>query len=55
IRDGLSKQLTGPVLWTQSIRAMLQRGAAEFTEVGPGKVLQGLLRKIDRQAVFVQA
>lgn len=55
IRDGLSKQLTGPVLWTQSIRAMLQGGATEFTEVGPGKVLQGLLRKIDRQAVFVQA
>ncbi len=55
IRDGLSKQLTGPVLWTQTIRAMLQGGATEFTELGPGKVLQGLLRKIDRQAVFVQA
>lgn len=55
IRDGLSRQLTGPVLWTQSIRAMIQGGATEFTELGPGKVLQGLLRKIDRQAVFVQA
>jgi [acyl-carrier-protein] S-malonyltransferase len=55
IRDGLTKQLTGPVQWTQSIRAMIQDGASEFTELGPGKVLQGLLRKIDRQAVFVQS
>lgn len=54
IRDGLSRQLTATVQWTQSIRAMIQDGATEFTELGPGKVLQGLLRKIDRQAVFVQ-
>ncbi|MBM3935819.1 MAG: ACP S-malonyltransferase [Sphingomonadales bacterium] len=55
IREGLSRQLTETVQWTQSIRAMLQGGANEFTELGPGKVLQGLLRKIDRQAIFVQA
>jgi [acyl-carrier-protein] S-malonyltransferase len=55
IREGLSRQLTATVQWTQSIRAMIQDGATEFTELGPGKVLQGLLRKIDRQAVLVQA
>jgi len=44
----LKKQLTSPVKWTQSIQHMLKDGAAEFYEVGPGSVLQGLIRKIDR-------
>ena len=41
-------QLTAPVKWTQSIQHMIADGATSFTEVGPGKVLQGLMRKIDR-------
>ncbi|HUX84742.1 MAG TPA: ACP S-malonyltransferase [Chitinophagaceae bacterium] len=47
IRENLNLQLTMPVLWTQSVRAMVQEGAKKFTEVGPGKVLQGLVQKID--------
>lgn len=48
IKANLIKQLTGPVKWTQSIQQMIADGATSFTEVGPGKVLQGLVRKIDR-------
>ena len=48
IKKNLMAQLTAPVLWTQSIQQMIEDGATEFTEVGPGKVLQGLMRKIDR-------
>jgi len=48
IKKNLMAQLTAPVLWTQSIQQMIIDGATEFTEVGPGKVLQGLMRKIDR-------
>ena len=48
IKKNLMAQLTAPVLWTQSIQQMIADGATEFTEVGPGKVLQGLMRKIDR-------
>lgn len=48
IKDNLIKQLTGPVKWTQTIQQMIADGATSFTEVGPGKVLQGLVRKIDR-------
>lgn len=51
IRQNLVDQLTGPVLWTQTIRAMVQDGATRFTEVGPGKVLQGLIGKIHREAM----
>ena len=51
IKENLIKQLTGAVLWTQTIRAMINDGANEFTEVGPGKVLQGLLQKIDRSVI----
>ncbi|SFR33003.1 [acyl-carrier-protein] S-malonyltransferase [Robiginitalea myxolifaciens] len=47
IRQNLIAQLTAPVKWTQSIRQMVADGATEFIEVGPGKVLQGLVRKID--------
>ena len=48
IKKNLIAQLTAPVRWTQSIQQMIADGATEFTEVGPGKVLQGLIRKIDR-------
>lgn len=47
IKENLIAQLTAPVKWTQSIRQMIADGASEFIEVGPGKVLQGLVRKID--------
>jgi len=58
IKKNLMIQLTAPVRWTQSIQAMIADGGTEFIEVGPGKVLQGLMRKIDRSvaasgAVFV--
>ena len=48
IKENLIAQLTAPVKWTQSIQAMITDGGTEFVEVGPGKVLQGLMRKIDR-------
>jgi [acyl-carrier-protein] S-malonyltransferase len=46
IKENLVAQLTAPVRWTQSVRNMKTDGAVEFTEVGPGKVLQGLIAKI---------
>ena len=48
IRINLVAQLTSPVRWTQTIRNMISDGATSFTEVGPGKVLQGLIKKIDK-------
>lgn len=48
IKNNLIAQLTAPVKWTQTIQQMIADGGTEFTEVGPGKVLQGLMRKIDR-------
>ena len=48
IKENLIAQLTAPVRWTQSVQKMLEDGANSFTEVGPGKVLQGLVKKIDR-------
>ena len=48
IKENLIKQLTAPVKWTQSIQSMIADGGTQFIEVGPGKVLQGLMRKIDR-------
>ena len=53
IKQNLEAQLTGAVRWTQSVEAMVADGATEFTEVGPGKVLQGLVQKIYREAVIV--
>ena len=41
-------QLTAPVRWTQTMQNMIAEGATSFTEVGPGKVLQGLVKKADR-------
>jgi [acyl-carrier-protein] S-malonyltransferase len=48
IKQNLIDQLTGPVKWTQTIEAMVHDGAASFVEVGPGKVLQGLINKINK-------
>ena len=48
IKENLILQLTAPVRWTQTVQQMIADGATEFIEVGPGKVLQGLVRKIDR-------
>lgn len=48
LKANLIAQLTAPVLWTQTIKKMISDGATHFTEVGPGKVLQGLIKKIDR-------
>jgi [acyl-carrier-protein] S-malonyltransferase len=58
IQNNLINQLTGAVRWTQSVQQMLNDGATHFTEVGPGKVLQGLVKKVNRQiptesAVFI--
>ena len=50
IKANLIAQLTAPVKWTQSVQQMILDGVSEFIEVGPGKVLQGLVKKIDRQA-----
>jgi [acyl-carrier-protein] S-malonyltransferase len=50
IKANLIAQLTGPVRWTQSIEAMISAGATDFIECGPGKVLQGLVRKINAEA-----
>ena len=48
IKANLIAQLTAPVRWTQSVQNMIADGATEFIELGPGKVLQGLVGKIDR-------
>ncbi len=50
IKQNLIAQLTSPVKWTQSVQQMIKDGASQFIEVGPGKVLQGLVRKIDKEA-----
>ncbi len=49
IKANLNAQLTGPVKWTQTVSQMIADGASSFTEVGPGKVLQGLVKKVDRK------
>jgi [acyl-carrier-protein] S-malonyltransferase len=51
IKANLVAQLTSPVRWTQTIRNMISDGAISFTEVGPGKVLQGLIKKINKDSV----
>jgi [acyl-carrier-protein] S-malonyltransferase len=55
IKKNLMIQLTAPVKWTQSVQQMIADGAGEFIEVGPGNVLQGLVKKIDRNAVTSSA
>lgn len=49
IKKNLVLQLTSPVRWTQSVKNMIANGASSFTECGPGKVLQGLVKKVDRE------
>jgi [acyl-carrier-protein] S-malonyltransferase len=51
IRELLPRQIVSPVLWEQSLRYLLAEGFDEFYEVGPGRVLRGLLKRIDRKAV----
>ena len=48
IKENLKKQLTSSVMWTQTMKQMIADGLSSVTEVGPGKVLQGLFKKIDR-------
>ena len=55
IKKNLIKQLTAPVKWTQSVQQMIADGATECIEVGPGKVLQGLVKKINKEAVVASA
>jgi [acyl-carrier-protein] S-malonyltransferase len=55
IRANVKKQLTSPVRWTQTVLNMLKDGADTFYEVGPGTVLQGLIKKVDRNAVAESA
>ncbi|MGS2727594.1 ACP S-malonyltransferase [Psychroserpens sp. BH13MA-6] len=55
IKANLISQLTAPVRWTQSVQQMITDGASHFTEVGPGKVLQGLVKKINREAQTTSA
>ena len=49
IKENLKKQLTAPVLWTQTMQQMIADGLTSVTEVGPGKVLQGLFKKVDHK------
>lgn len=51
IKMNLIHQLTGAVRWTQSVQSMIADGASKFTEVGPGKVLQGLVQKINKEMI----
>ncbi|MCF6294299.1 MAG: ACP S-malonyltransferase [Flavobacteriaceae bacterium] len=55
IKANLILQLTSPVRWTQTVQQMITDGATHFTEVGPGKVLQGLVRKINREVETASA
>jgi len=55
IKKNLMSQLTAPVKWTQSMQQMIADGATTFIEVGPGNVLQGLMRKIDRSVATEKA
>jgi [acyl-carrier-protein] S-malonyltransferase len=55
IKQNLNLQLTAPVRWTQTIQNMIADGATDFVEVGPGKVLQGLIKKINKDANAVSA
>ena len=55
IKQNLIKQLTGPVKWTQTVQNMVKDGAQTFIEVGPGKTLQGLIKKISPEAVITSA
>ena len=51
IKNNLNAQLTAPVRWTQTVKNMIADGGNDFTEVGPGSVLQGLIKKVDNTVV----
>ncbi|WKW46658.1 ACP S-malonyltransferase [Myroides sp. JBRI-B21084] len=55
IKKNLITQLTAPVKWTQSVQQMIADGATSFTEVGPGKVLMGLINKINKDVETIKA
>jgi [acyl-carrier-protein] S-malonyltransferase len=55
IKKNLIAQLTAPVRWTQTIQNMIADGATSFVEIGPGKVLQGLVKKINKEMEAVSA
>ncbi len=55
IKKNLIIQLTAPVRWTQSVQQMIADGASSFTEVGPGKVLVGLVNKINKEVETISA
>ena len=55
IKENIIKQLTAPVLWTQTMELMIKNNVKNIIEVGPGKVLQGLFKKIDRSLVTESA
>ena len=55
IKSNLIEQLTTPVRWTQTMQNMLTAGARTFIEVGPGKVLQGLVKKVDTSVETMSA
>ncbi|WP_312820121.1 ACP S-malonyltransferase [Kaistella carnis] len=55
IKLNLIAQLTGPVKWTQSVQNMIKKGATSFVEVGPGKTLQGLIKKINSEVLVSSA
>jgi [acyl-carrier-protein] S-malonyltransferase len=55
IKKNLIAQLTGAVRWTQTVMHMLEDGATSFTEVGPGNVLQGLVKKVDKTVITASA
>jgi len=55
IKENLMEQLTAPVLWTQTMKNMIAAGASELIEVGPGEVLQGLIKKMDRNFITSNA
>lgn len=55
IKKNLITQLTAPVRWTQSVQQMIADGATSFTEVGPGKVLMGLINKINKEVETIKA
>lgn len=55
VKNNLIAQLTAPVKWTQSVQAMISDGATEFYECGPGNVLQGLVKKINREVAATSA
>jgi [acyl-carrier-protein] S-malonyltransferase len=52
-RDALVRQISRPVRWEQSIRKLLEDGAGLFVEIGPGRVLAGMIKRIDRSATCV--